>query len=417
MSRPAVNNRLRIWELTPSSFSASSTPLGKLKTSEYWNNATWGRPRGCRECHEAEANGGGSEKAKIAVLAGDGVGREIVPEAVKLLRAVGERCGHHFEFTSADIGGQAIDKVGVPLPQDTLTVSKQSDAVLLGAVGGPKWEGLEYSLRPERALLGIREALGLYANLRPAKLYPNLTDASTLKKEVVEGIDILVVRELTGGIYFGKPKGIEKLPNGSERGVNTEVYTTEEIQRIAIVAFEAARKRRKKVMSVDKANVLESSELWRRVVTDVHKNYPDIELNHIYVDNAAMQLVRNPRQFDVMLCNNIFGDILSDEAAMLTGSIGMLPSASIGAQVGLFEPIHGSAPDIAGKNVANPIATIASAAMMLSYGFKLDKEAEAIANAIVKTLDLGHRTKDIHSPGTRLVSTTEMGDAILRNLN
>ena len=304
-----------------------------------------------------------------------------------------------------------------PLPQETLTLAKQSDAVLLGAVGGPKWEGLEYSLRPERALLGLREHLGLYANLRPAKLYPMLADASTLKREVIEGIDILVIRELTGGIYFGKPKGIEKLPNGSERGINTEVYTTEEIQRIAVVAFEAARKRRKKVMSVDKANVLESSELWRRVVTDVHKGYRDVELSHIYVDNAAMQLVRNPRQFDVMLCNNIFGDILSDEAAMLTGSIGMLPSASIGAQVGLFEPIHGSAPDIAGKNVANPIATIASAAMMLSYAFKLDKEAAAIEQAIVKTLDLGYRTKDIHSPGTRLVTTTEMGEAILRNLN
>ena len=338
-------------------------------------------------------------KAKIAVLAGDGVGREIVPEAVKVLKAVAEKFQHPFEFLSGDVGGQAIDKVGVPLPQETLTLAKQSDAVLLGAVGGPKWEGLEYSLRPERALLGLREHLGLYANLRPAKLYPMLADASTLKREVIEGIDILVIRELTGGIYFGKPKGIEKLPNGSERGFNTEVYTTEEIQRIAKVAFEAARKRRKKVMSVDKANVLESSELWRRVVTDVHKGYRDVELSHIYVDNAAMQLVRNPRQFDVMLCNNIFGDILSDEAAMLTGSIGMLPSASIGAQVGLFEPIHGSAPDIAGKNVANPIATIASAAMMLSYAFKLDKEAAAIEQAIVKTLDLGYRTKDIHSPG------------------
>lgn len=355
-------------------------------------------------------------KAKIAVLAGDGVGREIVPEAVRVLKAVGEKFGHTFEFSNADIGGQAIDKVGVPLPQDTLTLAKQSDAVLLGAVGGPKWEGLDYSLRPERALLGIREALGLYANLRPAKLYPNLAEASTLKKEVVEGIDILVVRELTGGIYFGKPKGIEKLPNGEERGVNTEVYTSEEIRRIAIVAFEMARKRRKKVTSVDKANVLESSELWRRVMIGVHKGYPDIELNHIYVDNAAMQLVRNPRQFDVMVCNNMFGDILSDEAAMLTGSIGMLPSASIGAKVGLFEPIHGSAPDIAGKNIANPIATIASAAMMLSYAFKLDKEAEAIERAIVKTLDLGYRTKDIQSPGARIVGTTEMGDAILRNL-
>jgi 3-isopropylmalate dehydrogenase len=356
-------------------------------------------------------------KAKIAVLPGDGVGREIVPEAVKVLKVIGEQYGHAFEFASADIGGQAIDKFGVPLPQDTLALTKQCDAVLLGAVGGPKWEGLEYSLRPERALLGIREALGLYANLRPAKLYPNLADASTLKREVVEGIDILVVRELTGGIYFGKPKGIEKLPNGEERGFNTEVYTTEEIRRIGIVAFEAARRRKKKVTSVDKANVLESSELWRRVMIEVHKNYPDVELHHIYVDNAAMQLVRNPRQFDVMVCNNMFGDILSDEAAMLTGSIGMLPSASIGAKVGLFEPIHGSAPDIAGKNIANPIATIASVAMMLSYAFQLDKEAEAIEQAIVKTLDLGYRTKDIAGPGARVVGTTEMGEAILRNLN
>ena len=244
-----------------------------------------------------------------------------------------------------------------------------------------------------------------------------LAEASSLKRDVIDGIDILVIRELTGGIYFGKPKGIEKLPNGDERGINTEMYTTGEIRRIAKVAFEAARKRRKKVTSVDKANVLESSELWRRIVSEVHKQYPDVELGHMYVDNAAMQLVRNPRQFDVLLCNNIFGDILSDEAAMLTGSIGMLPSASVGAQIGLYEPIHGSAPDIAGRNIANPIATIASAAMMLSYAFQLDKEAEAIEQAIVKTLDLGYRTKDIQEPGARVVGTTEMGNAILRNLN
>ncbi len=356
-------------------------------------------------------------KAKIAVLSGDGVGREIVPEAIKILKGVADKYGHSFEFAPGDVGGQAIDKVGVPLPQETMTLAKHSDAVLLGAVGGPKWETLEYSLRPERALLGLREQLGLYANLRPARLYAVLADASTLKRDVVEGIDIMVVRELTGGIYFGKPKGIEKLPGGGERGVNTEVYTTEEIRRIAKVAFEAARKRRKKVTSVDKANVLESSELWRRVVMDMHKDYPDVELTHMYVDNAAMQLVRNPRQFDVLLCSNLFGDILSDEAAMLTGSIGMLPSASIGARIGLFEPIHGSAPDIAGKNIANPIATIASAAMMLSYAFQLDKEAEAVERAIVKTLDLGYRTRDIQSPGARVVGTTEMGDAILRNVS
>jgi 3-isopropylmalate dehydrogenase len=354
-------------------------------------------------------------KATIAVLAGDGVGQEIVPEAVRVLQAVGQRFGHTFEFIEAPVGGQAIDQTGVPLPPKTLVLAKRSDAVLLGAVGGPKWEGLDYSIRPERALLGLREQLGLFANLRPAKLYPMLADASTLKREVVEGIDILVVRELTGGIYFGKPKGIKKIPGG-EKGVNTEVYTTKEIRRIAVVAFEAARKRRKKVMSVDKANVLESSELWRRVVIDVHKRYPDVELSHMYVDNCAMQLVRNPRQFDVIVTTNMFGDILSDEAAMLTGSIGMLPSASVGAKTGMYEPIHGSAPDIAGKNIANPIATIASAAMMLSYAFKLDKEAEAVERAIVATLEQGYRTKEIHAPGMTLVGTKEMGAAILKNV-
>jgi 3-isopropylmalate dehydrogenase len=350
--------------------------------------------------------------AKIAVLAGDGVGREIVPEAVKLLKTIGERYHHTFECMPGDVGGQAIDKVGLPLPQATLDLAKQSDAVLLGAVGGPKWEGLEYSLRPERALLGLREQLGLFANLRPAKLYPMLADASTLKPEVIEGIDLLVVRELTGGIYFGRPKGIEKLPGGSERGVNTEVYTTEEIRRIAKVAFEAARKRRRRVTSVDKANVLESSELWRRVVTDVRRGYQDVELNHMYVDNCAMQLIRNPRQFDVLVTTNMFGDILSDEAAMLTGSIGMLPSASVGARTGLYEPIHGSAPDIAGKNVANPIATLASVAMMLRYSFQLDKEAEAIEDAILKALEGGYRTKDIQQPETKLVGTVEMAEVI-----
>jgi 3-isopropylmalate dehydrogenase len=350
--------------------------------------------------------------AKIAVLAGDGVGREIVPEAVKLLKAVGNRFHHTFECLPGDIGGMALEKVGVPLPQATLELAKQSDAVLLGAVGGPKWEGFQYSLRPERALLGLREQLGLFANLRPAKLYPMLADASTLKREVIEGIDLLVVRELTGGIYFGKPKGVEKLPGGSERGVNTEVYTTEEIRRIAKVAFEAARKRRRRVTSVDKANVLESSELWRRVVTEVHQGYADVELSHMYVDNCAMQLVRNPRQFDVVVTTNMFGDILSDEAAMLTGSIGMLPSASLGARAGLYEPIHGSAPDIAGKNLANPIATLASVAMMLTYSFQLEKEAECIEHAILSALEAGYRTKDIQQPGAKLVGTAEMAEVI-----
>jgi 3-isopropylmalate dehydrogenase len=328
---------------------------------------------------------------------------------------VASRFGHRVEFRTADVGGAAIDKTGRPLPDETLQLAKESNEVLLGAVGGPQWEGLDYAIRPERALLELREHLGLYANLRPAKLYPMLADASTLKPEVIAGLDLLVVRELTGGIYFGKPKGIEKIPEG-ERGINTEVYTTPEIVRIAKVAFEAARKRRRKVTSVDKANVLESSELWRRVVCEIAKGYPDVELHHLYVDNCAMQLVRNPTQFDVLVTTNLFGDILSDEAAMLTGSIGMLPSASLGGRIGMYEPIHGSAPDIAGKDLANPIATIASAAMMLSYNFNLDKEAMAVEQAILRILEQGYRTKDIHAPGTRLVGTQEMGRLIAKEL-
>ena len=354
-------------------------------------------------------------KKHVAVLPGDGIGPEIVPQALNVLQTIGQRFGHEFDLTFGDVGGQAIDSRGVPLPPETLTLAKKSDAVLLGAVGGPKWEGLEYERRPERALLGLREQLGLFANLRPAKMYSALVDASTLKKEVVDGIDVLVVRELTGGIYFGKPKGIEQTPTG-HKGINTEVYTTEEIQRIAEVAFKAARKRNCMVTSVDKANVLESSELWRRIVTDEHKRYPDVELRHMYVDNAAMQLVRNPKQFDVLVTTNLFGDILSDEAAMLTGSIGMLPSASVGSHVGMYEPIHGSAPDIAGKNMANPIGMIASVAMMLSYSFDWTKEAETIEQAIQKTLDQGFRTKDIEGPGTTLIGTKEMGQKILENL-
>ncbi len=354
-------------------------------------------------------------KARIAVLPGDGIGPEIVPQATQVLEAIAAQYGHTFEFHAADVGGAAIDKTGRPLPEETLKLAKASDAILLGAVGGPKWDGLAYDVRPERALLGLREQLGLYANLRPAKLYPMLADASTLKPAVISGTDLLVVRELTGGIYFGKPKGIEKTADG-ERGVNTEVYTTPEITRIAKVAFEAARKRRKKVMSVDKANVLESSELWRRVVIAVAKGYPDVELSHLYVDNCAMQLIRNPKQFDVLVTTNLFGDILSDEAAMLTGSIGMLPSASLGSTVGMYEPIHGSAPDIAGKDLANPIATIASAAMMLSYSFNLDKEAAAIEQAIVRVLEQGYRTQDIQSPGAKVVGTKEMGRLIRQAL-
>jgi len=353
---------------------------------------------------------------RIAVLAGDGIGPEIVPAAIHVLEAVARQAGHSFEFIPAAVGGQAIDETGWPLPNDTLDLAKTSDAVLLGAVGGPKWEGLDYERRPERALLGLREELGLFANLRPAKLYADLADASTLKRDVIDGIDVLVVRELTGGIYFGKPKGVEKTPTG-HRGFNTEVYTTEEITRIAKVAFETARKRRKLVTSIDKANVLESSELWRKVVMEVHKDYQDVELRHMYVDNCAMQLIRNPKQFDVIVTTNLFGDILSDEAAMLTGSIGMLPSASIGAEVGMFEPIHGSAPDIAGKDMANPIGMMASGAMMLRYSFDLEKEADLIEEAIQKVLAQGYRTKDIESAETKLVGTKEMGALILKNLD
>ncbi len=352
----------------------------------------------------------------IAVFPGDGVGVEIVPQAVAALAAVGRRFGHTFTFREGLVGGAAIDTFGIPLPASSLKMARESDAVLLGAVGGPKWEGLDYAVRPERALLGLREQLGLYANLRPAKLFPMLADASTLKREAIDGIDIMVVRELTGGIYFGRPRGIEEY-EGGERGVNTEVYTTPEIVRIAKVAFETARRRRGKVTSVDKANVLEATELWRRVVTQVHEDYPDVTLSHMYVDNCAMQLIRNPRQFDVLVTTNLFGDILSDEAAMLTGSIGMLPSASLGeGNRGMYEPIHGSAPDIAGRDVANPIATILSAAMMLDYSFGLAKEAAAIEQAVLAVLTEGFRTGDIAAEGARTIGTREMGRRIVEKV-
>src|SRR3989338_8770827 len=346
---------------------------------------------------------------KVLVLPGDGVGPEVVDEALKVLRKVSSVAHLVFDTEEAVVGGASLERHGVPIIEATLSKAKASDAVLLGAVGGPKWDVLDHPMRPEQALLALREGLGLYANLRPATIDPNLLDASPLKREVVEGVDILVVRELTGGIYFGKPRGIKKNPDGSEQGFNTEIYATHEVERIARRAFELARKRRRKVVSVDKANILESSILWRKVVTEVGKRFPDVQLSHMYVDNCAMQLIRNPKQFDVMVTTNMFGDILSDEAAMLTGSIGMLPSASIGAKAGMYEPIHGSAPDIAGKNIANPIDTIASAAMMLSYAFKLDKEAEAIERAIVAALEQGYRTKEIHTPGMTLVGTKEMG--------
>ena len=353
---------------------------------------------------------------KIAVLPGDGIGPEIVGEAIKVLKTVGKKHKISFNLQEALIGGASIDKYGVPLTNETLKLAQESNAVLLGAVGGPKWEGFDYSVRPERALLALRKELGLFANLRPAKIYPVLSDASTLKKEVIEGVDIMVIRELTGGLYFGTPKGIEKLPDGTERGVNTMVYTTTEIERIAKIAFEVARKRRKKVTSVDKANVLETTELWRKVITKVHKDYQDVELSHMYVDNCAMQLVRNPKQFDVIVTENTFGDILSDEAAMLTGSIGMLPSASLGGKVGMYEPIHGSAPDIAGQDKANPIATILSVAMMLRFSFNLTKEADDIEKAVENILNKGYRTADINQPGMKLVGCKEIGEAIVHEL-
>lgn len=353
---------------------------------------------------------------KITVLPGDGIGPDIISEALEVIKVIGQKYGHSFEFTEADLGGIAIDKHGVPLPQSTIDACKDSDAVLLGAVGGPKWDTLPGNQRPEAGLLGIRAALGLYANLRPAIIYSALKDASPLKSEIISnGIDIMVIRELTGGIYFGKRGRLET--EGGEAAFDTEMYNRAEIERIARVGFETAMKRGKKLMSVDKANVLESSRLWRQVVEEVAKDYPEVTLSHMYVDNAAMQLVRNPAQFDVVLTSNIFGDILSDEASMITGSIGMLPSASLGAtKLGLYEPIHGSAPDIAGQDKANPIATILSAAMMLRYSLDLSEEADAIEKAVVRVLDKGYRTGDIASEGTTVVGTKEMGRIIREEL-
>lgn len=352
---------------------------------------------------------------KIAVLPGDGIGVEIVPEAVKVLQVIGQKYGHSFEFTEGKIGGSAIDAVGVPLPEETLKLCHSSDAVLLGAIGGPKWDTLPVHLRPEAgALLPLRKALGLYANLRPATLYDALLDASTLKREVIEGTDIMVIRELTGGLYFGEKKR-EKTAAG-QVAVDTLVYSTEEIERIARLGFEIAMKRKKVLHSIDKANVLESSRLWRETVTALAAEYPEVELIHMYVDNCAMQLVRWPKQFDVIVTENMFGDILTDQASMLTGSIGMLPSASLGGKVGLFEPSHGSAPDIAGQQKANPLATILSAAMMLRYAFDLNDEAKVIEDAVVKVLDLGYRTPDIMEDGGKPVNTAEMGDRVVEQI-
>lgn len=352
---------------------------------------------------------------KIGVLPGDGIGVEIVPEAVKVLKAIGQKYGHSFEFTEGKIGGAAIDAVGIPLPEETLQLCHNSDAILLGAIGGPKWDTLPVHLRPEAgALLPLRKALGLYANLRPATLYNALLDASTLKREVIEGTDIMVIRELTGGLYFGEKKR-EKTATG-QVAVDTLLYSTEEIERIARLGFEIAMKRKKVLHSIDKANVLESSRLWRETVTALAKEYPQVELIHMYVDNCAMQLVRWPKQFDVIVTENMFGDILTDQASMLTGSIGMLPSASLGGKVGLFEPSHGSAPDIAGQKKANPLATILSAAMMLRYAFDLNEEAKVIEDAVVKVLDLGYRTPDIMEADGKPVNTGEMGDRVVEQI-
>lgn len=358
-----------------------------------------------------------SKNKKILVLAGDGIGPEVTKQAVKILNWLNDNAGTNFEVDYALIGGAAYDETGNPLPKETIAKAKASDAILLGAVGGPKWEPLDISVRPEKGLLGIRKELELFANLRPAIVFEELADASTLKYDVVAGLDIMIVRELTGGIYFGQPRGVEKLPDGQRKGFNTLVYTTSEVQRIARVAFELARKRNGRVCSVDKANVLESTEFWREEVAKVHKDeYPDVALSNMYVDNAAMQLVRNPKQFDVMVTTNMFGDILSDCAAMLTGSLGMLPSASLGkpGTPGLYEPVHGSAPDIAGQNIANPIATILSLSMMLRYSFSMAKEADAVENAVKSVLADKYRTGDIMQEGAIKIGTEEMGDRIIK---
>lgn len=353
---------------------------------------------------------------KICVLPGDGIGLEIMAEAVRVLKALDLKV----EIEEALLGGCAVDATGSPYPEATQKLAQAADAVLLGAVGGPKWDALPREQRPERGLLGIRKQLGLFANLRPAILYPELANASTLKPEVVAGLDILIVRELTGDIYFGQPRGIEtrEVDGKKQRfGFNTMHYTESEIRRIGCVAFEAARKRNKKVCSVDKMNVLETTQLWRDVMTELAPEYPDVELTHMLVDNAAMQLVKAPKQFDVMVTGNMFGDILSDEASMLTGSIGMLPSASLDANnKGMYEPCHGSAPDIAGKGVANPLATILSVAMMMRYTFGREEAALRIEGAVKKVLAQGYRTGDIFEPGTKRVGTKEMGDAVLAAL-
>lgn len=353
---------------------------------------------------------------KIAVLAGDGIGPEIVAEAIKIIHCLQQDFGFSAELETAAIGGAGYDQSGKPLPDETLEICEQADAVLFGAIGGPQYDDLERELRPEKGLLNLRASLSLFANLRPAILYPQLADASSLKPELVAGLDLMIVRELTGGIYFGQPRGIRELENGERQGFNTLVYAEHEIERIARSAFDIAMLRNRKLCSVDKANVLEVSELWREVVNQVSVEYPEVELSHMYVDNASMQLVRAPKQFDVIVTSNLFGDILSDTAAMLTGSIGMLPSASLDENgKGLYEPVHGSAPDIAGKGLANPLATILSVAMMLRYSLRQSKLADQIETAVGNVLDQGLRTADIAGV-EKSVSTSEMGEAVVTAL-
>lgn len=352
----------------------------------------------------------------ILILPGDGIGPEVTMAAVKVLEWFNQYSTHQFELIYGLIGGAAIDVHGVPLNDETLTIAKEVDSVLLGAVGGPKWDHLENHLKPEKGLLKIRSELNLFANLRPAIVFESLVDASSLKRDYIENLDLMIVRELTGDVYFGEPRGFQEIA-GKNTAFNTMCYSETEIERIARIGFQLAKKRNNKVCSIDKANVLETSLLWRNTVQKIRdQEYPEVVLSHMYVDNAAMQLIRNPKQFDVLLTGNLFGDILSDQASMLTGSLGMLPSASFGDKYSLYEPIHGSAPDIAGKNMANPLATILSVAMMFQYTFKLEKEAAMIRSAVTKVLDEGYRTQDILSPSSKLVSTAEMGDRVIYHL-
>lgn len=354
-------------------------------------------------------------KKKVAFLPGDGIGQEVAAQAERVLLAVAAKYGLEIELVQGLVGGTAYDETGTPLPDETLKLCLESDAVMLGAVGGPKWEPLDFSVRPERGLLKLRSEMELFANLRPAVIYGDLVGASSLKEEIVAGADIMVVRELTGGIYFGDPRGVET-NNGVRRGYNTLVYDENEIKRIAKVAFEIAQLRNKKMCSVDKANVLEVTELWRDVVTEMSPQYPDVELSHMYVDNAAMQLVRAPKQFDTIVTGNLFGDILSDAAAMITGSLGMLPSASIGEKYAMYEPVHGSAPDIAGQDLANPLATILSIAMMFKYSFKMTEASDEIEKAVVKVLE-ENRTADVWVEGKKKVGCVEMGDLVMQALS